>query len=101
MEKTLIVEPENCTACGVCELVCSYHHHNHYSPRKSHIRVSKHRELGVHMPLLTTGCDLCGGAEKCVLWCPTACIKFVPFDEAVKMRRSMRLSPYASPISSV
>ena len=100
VDRVLMVDPENCTACGICELVCSYHHHGRYSPRKAYIRVDKHRELGVHMPFLTVGCDLCEGAEKCTIWCPTKCIRFVSGGEAVTKRRSMKLSPYISPLLS-
>ncbi len=98
MDRVLMVDPENCTACSICELVCSFEHHGQYNPKKSYIRVSKNRELGVHLPLLTASCDLCGGDEKCALWCPTECIKFVPLKEAAQGRRGLKLSPYPSPL---
>ncbi|MFQ6111969.1 MAG: 4Fe-4S binding protein, partial [Nitrospinota bacterium] len=32
-----MVDPENCTACGICELICSFEHHGQYNPKKSYI----------------------------------------------------------------
>ena len=32
MEKVLVVDPDKCTGCKVCEMICSLHHENEINP---------------------------------------------------------------------
>lgn len=40
MEKMLVVNPDLCTACRICELVCSFKHHGEFNPAKSRIKIT-------------------------------------------------------------
>lgn len=137
MSKVLVVDPDKCTGCQICVMVCSLVHSGECNPAKSTVRVFSIREPGVDIPVvcmhcedppcmvcpfdaiskdpvndavilnqtrcvgcklcmvvcplgaigvdMDTGkmlkCDLCEGIEggpKCVEWCPTKAIDYVP-----------------------
>ncbi|MBE0479773.1 MAG: 4Fe-4S dicluster domain-containing protein [Dehalococcoidia bacterium] len=40
MSKSIVVNPDRCTGCRICELVCSLKHHGEYNPVKSRIKVN-------------------------------------------------------------
>jgi Fe-S-cluster-containing hydrogenase component 2 len=92
--KTLIVEPQKCTGCKVCELVCSSFHYGEYNPSKSHIRISKNNEMCIFIPILNVKCDLCDGLEMCEKWCPEGVLEFVPWFEAAKRRRDVKMGKF-------
>jgi Fe-S-cluster-containing hydrogenase component 2 len=62
----LTFNAENCTGCRACELACSFHHEDIFSPSKSRIRVVKIDEEGIDVPV---GCEHCDSAV-CMLVCP-------------------------------
>lgn len=50
MTKMIMVDVEKCTGCGVCELMCSFHHHpGEFDPRKARITktVFLHEEMAI------------------------------------------------------
>jgi Fe-S-cluster-containing dehydrogenase component len=63
----LFVEPELCTGCRVCEMVCSLGHEGACSPRLSRIRVVKVEELNLNYPAACVAC----ADPVCVRVCPT------------------------------
>jgi len=65
MHKVIIANPEKCTGCGVCEMVCSASKDKAFNPRMSRIRVVKIE------PMVVTAltCRLCKDAP-CVASCP-------------------------------
>jgi Fe-S-cluster-containing hydrogenase component 2 len=77
----IVKNPENCTGCLICEMVCSFHHTGKYSRRHSSIRVSKSILDPAKGPEITIAyeeekrkpvCDLCRGegAPLCARHCP-------------------------------
>ncbi len=66
----LTFNSENCTGCRACELACSFHHEELFSPTKSRIRVVKIDEEGIDVPV---GCEQCESAP-CILICPVSAI---------------------------
>ncbi len=48
-----------CTGCRICELVCSFHHKEVFSPELSSIKISKNnRSAEIELSVDST-CDLC------------------------------------------
>ncbi len=68
----LEVNAKKCVGCRICELICSFHHCNCFSPEKSDIRVSfdKNYNLTIKTNVLST-CDYCG---MCIEACPTGAV---------------------------
>lgn len=73
-----VKDDESCTACRICELVCTYHLGGSFGLGHAGIRVTSSgrgtREIWIHH---TPGdpdslCDECRGEEKplCVMFCP-------------------------------
>ncbi|MFC1885474.1 4Fe-4S dicluster domain-containing protein [Thermodesulfobacteriota bacterium] len=95
MEKTLIVDCEKCTGCRACELICSATRTGEYNPKKASIKVLRHMEMDVSIPVIDTACDFCG---KCVEWCFPEAIRFVDLEEAAIIRKQTRIGCFPSPI---
>jgi anaerobic carbon-monoxide dehydrogenase iron sulfur subunit len=98
LDKVLIVDAEKCTGCRVCELVCSMARDGIYNPKRSRIRVLRHAELDVSIPVVDATCDLCG---KCTEWCFQEAIRFVEWGEAALVRRKTKLGRFPCPVASV
>lgn len=96
-ENFLIVEPEKCTACRICELVCSFGRDGEYNPNRSFIRVLRNTEMNVHIPVLQINapCDECG---KCVESCPTKALQFVKPEEAALIRKNNSIGLFPAPL---
>lgn len=70
--KVLFIDPEKCTGCRLCELVCSVYHTGVSNPARSRIRVMKWEHIGVYLPMTCQNCE----TPFCVEVCPTkACHK--------------------------
>ncbi len=61
------VIPDNCFACQLCELACSFYHEKECSHTKSRIKILKDSEWAFDFPLL---CIQCAEAP-CIESCPT------------------------------
>ncbi len=70
MTKMITVNIEKCTGCGTCELMCSFHHHGEFNPRKARINktVFLHEEIAV--PILCLQCE----DPWCASICPAGAI---------------------------
>lgn len=68
--KMLNVEPERCTGCRLCELVCSVKHTGASNPSRARIRVIKWESEGFYMPMK---CHQCQDAP-CQAVCPRGAI---------------------------
>jgi len=78
--------PENCTGCLICEMVCSFHHTHKFSRSNSSIHVNKDiSSLGERAEIEISYdpekgrpcCDACFGEEAalCLSFCPENLIK--------------------------
>ena len=65
MGKMLVIDIDKCTGCGVCELVCSFKHHDEFNPVKSRIHATTFWE---HMIAIPVVCQQCEEA-----WCARIC----------------------------
>lgn len=103
MTRFIRVNPEGCTGCRMCEMVCSLHRFGECNPERSVIRVLRHEGQGLAEPvpvvcqhcdtpacmdvcpleaiakdmntgLVTIDPDTCTGCGECVTACPAGCI---------------------------
>ncbi|MFQ6112184.1 MAG: 4Fe-4S dicluster domain-containing protein [Nitrospinota bacterium] len=71
LKKMLVVRPENCTACRLCELACSLAKTGTFNPTESRIQVHLFLDEPFFVPLV---CMQCTDAP-CENVCPTAALK--------------------------
>lgn len=70
--KVLFINPEKCTGCRNCEMVCSVYHCGVSNPARSRIRILKWEEMGLYLPMTCQHCE----TPVCTEVCPTkACHK--------------------------
>jgi Fe-S-cluster-containing dehydrogenase component len=65
----VVIEEEECTACGACARACPYEAILHNAPEDRYLK-----------------CDLCAGREEgplCAEICPVGALTFVPVEEEV------------------
>lgn len=68
--KNLTIDVDKCTACRVCELVCSFKHEGLFSPSLSRIRVVRLHDAGVNVPIVCVNC----AQPPCMEVCPTGAV---------------------------
>ena len=81
MKKILLIYPEKCNGCRVCELVCSFYHHREFNPLKSRIRIIKDERRGLDVPITCVNCT----NPPCMNICPANAIKREPGTDIVKI----------------
>ena len=67
----LVIHPEKCTACRMCELACSFEHEGEFNPQRSRIRVEVFQEDAFYLPMACYHCD----DYPCGQVCPTPPIR--------------------------
>ena len=67
MPKVLAIDPDKCTTCRLCELVCSQKHEGTFRPWRSHIRVAIRTEEAFYFPMVCIQCP----EAPCIEECPT------------------------------
>ena len=87
---TLVIDPENCTGCKICELVCSMKFEGVYNPKRSIIKVLRNENLNVYIPVLKMGC-LGENCSECVQGCPTNALEFMKTEEAAILRKRNKI----------
>ena len=69
-DKILIVDPDRCTGCRICENACSFFHYGEFNPRRGYVQVLKREPEGVFIPVMCLHC----GRPLCVEACPTGAL---------------------------
>lgn len=64
-QKILLIDPEQCTGCRICELACSAHHDRVFSPARSRVHIIKWDEMGLDIPMVCQQCDKPVCADVC------------------------------------
>ena len=70
MSKVLFVEPEKCTGCRTCELICSFIHSREFNPLHSRISVVSFERTGFSFPAVCQQCSV----AACMQVCPVGAI---------------------------
>lgn len=70
MEYVLVLKPEVCTGCRLCESVCSFHHEKVANPILSRIKVIKDELRGLDVPFVCLQCE----DAPCISICPVGAL---------------------------
>ncbi len=70
--RKLVADPERCSGCRYCEVVCAEQHEELINPHWARIRVRKQEEKGLDIPDV---CRQCPDAP-CAAACPVDAIRF-------------------------
>ena len=70
MQKSLVIYPDKCTGCLLCELACSYEGEGVFNPAKSRIKVFNFHQQGRFVPYTCTQC----AEALCLHACPVDAI---------------------------
>ena len=67
----ILTDAKACYGCRACELACSFHYNEVFSPELSSIKVSRDNQNGEIGLSIDSTCDLCAGEEQllCVKDC--------------------------------
>jgi len=68
--KVLVVNPDQCTGCGACELACSMRHAGEFNPSRSRIQVVSFEPDFFRCPVVCLQCY----EPPCAAICPTEAI---------------------------
>ena len=102
MEKTqenaLLIDPDKCTGCKICEIACSFLYESVFSPNSSRIHILTLEQKGLDVPVVDQQCDVpaceekCHGEPVCVELCPTDAITLTDSDSAdlVESRKKLK-----------
>lgn len=67
----LHADPQSCSGCRSCEVVCSLKHERMVQPRLARLRIDKDEERGGDTPVVCLQCD----DAPCAAACPVECIQ--------------------------
>ena len=101
MEKVIVVDPDKCTGCKVCEMICSLHHENEINPTKARIQVICWEDEGIDITMI---CQQCGDAP-CEAVCPVNAISraedtgamLIDDDTCIGCRMCINACPFGAP----
>lgn len=57
MAKMLVVDPDRCIGCGLCEMACSFHHFQEFSRTRSRIKAYRWEKTADAVPLVCYQCE--------------------------------------------
>ena len=107
LQKAIKVNPEKCTGCRICELICSADKHSEFNPKRSRVRIVKMERFFIDIPTVCQQCskplclkscdsgaiektdngvmvvdrEKCTGCGDCVSACPFDAIFLDPVDD--------------------
>lgn len=55
--KMIVIDIDKCTGCGLCELVCSFKHHDEFNPMKSRIYKNIYWDKALAIPIVCLQCE--------------------------------------------
>lgn len=102
MKKALVIQPEKCTGCRTCEMVCSMVHTKEFNPMRSRISVFNFEKAGFSTPIV---CQQCSDAA-CMEICPVHAISkdqetgamIVDHDKCIKCKMCTIACPFGATI---
>ena len=57
MGKMIVIDVDKCTGCEVCELVCSFKHHDEFNPLKARIHTTLFWQQEIAIPVVCYQCE--------------------------------------------
>ncbi len=98
LQMILLIDPEKCTGCKLCEIACSLKNEGTHSPTASRIHVVKWMRSGVYIPMVCQQCD----SPVCETVCPMDAIKrdeetggmVIDYDRCVGCRMCVVFCPF-------
>ena len=104
LSQRIRINPEKCSGCRICELICGFSKHGEFNPKRSRIRIVKMERFFVDVPVVCQQClnpscvpecpagalskdkdgiihvdeELCTGCERCMEVCPFDAISIDP-----------------------
>ena len=54
----IVVNPDKCNGCRICEQICTYFHEHEFNPRRARIRIVKVVREGLSTPRVCNQCQL-------------------------------------------
>lgn len=66
MAKGIVISPDKCTGCRICELACSFNKSDSFNPKDAAISVLEFYEVGLQVPMTCLQCD----EPHCAAVCP-------------------------------
>ncbi|MBW2653691.1 MAG: 4Fe-4S dicluster domain-containing protein [Deltaproteobacteria bacterium] len=100
MEKVLVIDPEKCTGCRICEQVCSVWHEKVVNPYRARIKIIKWEMEGKVLPMVCRQCD----DAPCLEVCPMDAISkenetgiiFINYDKCIGCRMCVSICPFGA-----
>ena len=65
--KGIVISPEKCTGCRLCELACSYNKAGSFNPKDSAISVLSFDEVGLQVPMTCLQCEEAHCMDVCTV----------------------------------
>jgi carbon-monoxide dehydrogenase iron sulfur subunit len=79
MPPKLVVQPEKCTGCKSCMLICSFAHIDAFSYDDARLKVAKNESRGQSIPQVCRNCE----DPPCIPACPVEAIRRDPGNQWV------------------
>ena len=79
MPRTLVIEPEKCTSCRLCELACAQRHAKAFRPSRARIRLAIRVDEALYFPMTCFQCD----DAPCIRECPSEALMRDPVTKVV------------------
>ena len=74
MSAKLVIQPENCTGCKSCMLICSFEHTHAFCYEDARVQVVKNESRGESTPMVCLNCE----EAPCIEACPVGAIRRQP-----------------------
>lgn len=98
---SIMIDPDKCTGCKICELACSFIKEREFNPVKSRINVLSWHRTGLSIPTVCLQCD----EAFCEKACPTGALSRNTDTGAVVVNEDRcvgcRLCTIACPIGAI
>jgi Fe-S-cluster-containing hydrogenase component 2 len=79
MHRILVVDPEKCTGCRLCEAACSLFKEKKCAPEYARVQVTKWENQGIYIPVVCQQCE----TPICEVVCPMHAVKRDPNTNAI------------------